>query len=199
MKKVLYDVLSEDEINTLLEEYNSFNSYSDNIMNKAGLGPAVELIDDFMLGFERVGGNYYQHEIPYLPHTDHKEKWENTINVVVPLQTTDPDACLVVFDQKYHKDSVTWCLHYGVINFEVNTGVAGRPYDYKDVEGLTDKDISDEIYEKLSWASRDSWFGLTGDIMPFTPGNLLIFDNKHIHATGVLNGVKTGLSLRYKV
>lgn len=199
MRKILNDVLSEDDINFLLEEYNSFNNYSDNIMNKAGLGPAVKIIDEFMHGFERIGGNYYKHEIPYLPHTDHKEKWGETINVVVPLHTTDPEASLVVFDQKYHKDSVTWCLQHGVINFEVNTGVAGRPYDYKEVEGLTEEPISEELYEKLKWSPKESWFGLTGEIMPFTPGSLLIFNNKYIHATGVLNGTKIGLSLRYKV
>lgn len=197
MIKVLHNALNNNEINSMLEEYNSFKEYISTSMNKAGPGPATYIIDELMYGFTRVGGNYYKHDKPYFPHTDHKEKWGETINVVVPLSSTDPDASLIVFNQKYHKDSVTWCLHHDVMPFEVNTGVAGRPCDY-DVENLTNKPIDDDLYKWLSWAPKDQWFGLTGQRLNFIPGDLLIFDNKYIHATGILKGTKVGLSLRYK-
>jgi hypothetical protein len=208
MKKVLKNVLGSEQIETLLNEFelNKFSATKDNRVTeevdtwaKAMPGPAVEIINDFMYGYKRVGGNYYRHDSPYLPHTDHKEKWGNTINVIAPLHSTDPNAKLIVFDQKWHKDSVTWCLHNGVWYFEYNTGVKGRPYDYKEVEGLTDEPISDELYQYLGWADKKQWFGLTGDAMPFVPGDLLIFDNKYIHTTGKLDGIKIGLSLRYKL
>jgi hypothetical protein len=198
MKKYLYDVLTDDEINSLLNEYNNTDDYISTTMNKASPGSAAFIIDKLMFGYKRVGGNYYKHNKPYLPHTDHREDWGDSINVVVPLHTEDPDAALVVFDQKYHKNSVTWCLNFDLIHFDVNTGIKGRPFDYKDVEGLTNEAIDDKIYEKLSWAPKDQWYGLTGQIMPFIPGNLMIFNNKYIHSTGVLNGTKTGLSLRYQ-
>lgn len=202
MKKYYQNVFTDAEIQSLLDEYNSPAATATNddtpTMKKANPGPAAEIIDKLMDGWERVGGNYYQHAKPYLPHTDHREEWKETVNVVVPLHTTDPNASLVIFDQKYHKDSVTWCLHADVIEFQVNTGVAGKPYDY-DCEGLTNKPINDNLYEYIKWAPKEQWFGLTGNAYSFTPGSAIIFDNKYIHTTGVLQGIKTGISLRYKL
>lgn len=197
MKKNLKNFLVQDDIDTLMEEYESHHDYISTSMMKAPPGPAVSIIDEFV-GMKRIGGNYYKHSKPYFPHTDHRKEWGETINVVVPLYTSDPDAHLVVFDQRWHKDSVTWCLDRQVMHFTVNTGVAGRPCDY-DVEGLTDEPISDELYEHLSWAPKEQWYGLSGTAMPLTPGDILIFDNKYIHATSKLNGTKVGLSLRYQV
>jgi len=199
MIKVLYDVLSEDEINKLLTEYNSADSYNTEAMKKVGPGPAVKIIDDLMYGYKRVGGNYYKHFNPYLPHTDHREEWGSSINVVVPLHTDDPNASLVVFDQCYNKDSVTWCLHFDVQQYQVNTGVQGRPCDYEEVTNLSDQPVSDELYEKLKWTNKEQWFGLTGQALEFKPGNIMIFNNNHIHSTGIFEGTKTGLSLRYKL
>jgi hypothetical protein len=198
MKLYYTDVFTEEEIQNMLDEYNSVDEYNTSGMNKASPGPATKSIDELMDGYERIGGNYYQHKKPYLPHTDHREEWRDTVNVVVPLQTTDPNASLVIFDQKYYRDSVTWCLHMKVKHFSVNTGVAGKPCDY-DCDGLTDEPIDDDLYEYLKWAPKEQWYGLTGDAYSFTPGSAILFDNKHIHATGVLQGVKTGISLRYKV
>ncbi len=198
MIKVLHDVLSKEEVNALRKEYESYTDYYTSFMNIAVPGDAVLVIDELMYGYERVGGNYYKHDHPYLPHTDHRKEWENTINVVVPIHTTDPNASLVVFDQQYHEDSVTWCFDH-LIEFKVNTGIIGRPCDYNQVTNLSNQPISEDLYEKLKWADRDKWFGLTGQALDFKPGNLLIFDNKNIHATGVLNGTKLGLSLRYKI
>ena len=199
MIKVLYDILNEQEIESLLKEYYDADSYNTESMKKVAPGPATKIIDDLIYGYKRVGGNYYQHFNPYLPHTDHREEWGSSINVVVPLHADDPTACLVVFDQCYNKDSVTWCLHFDVQQYQVNTGVLGRPFDYKDVIDLTNQPISDELYEKLKWSDRDQWFGLTGKALEFKPGNILIFDNNHIHTTGIFKGIKTGLSLRYKL
>lgn len=198
MQKFWRNVFTEKEIQTLLDEYNSYDEYNSSTMKKASPGPATHIVDELMYGYTRVSGNYYQHTKPYLPHTDHREEWNETINVVVPLHTTDPNASLVIFDQKYHQDSVTWCLHADVTEFRVNTGVEGRPCDYN-CEGLTRNDIDADLYEYLKWAPKEQWFGLTGEAYPFEPGSVMIFDNKYIHTTGVLNGIKTGLSLRYKL
>ena len=55
--------------------------------------------------------NYYRHFSSYLPHTDFKEEWVESVNVVIPLEikeykgTTPPH--LVVFDQWYEQQHVT--------------------------------------------------------------------------------------------
>ena len=94
MKKYYQNIFTDEEIQSLLDEYNSIDEYDTPTMKKANPGPATKIIDEFMSGWERVGGNYYQHTKPYLPHTDHREKWKETVNVVVPLHTTDPNASL---------------------------------------------------------------------------------------------------------
>lgn len=195
MKQLLTDIITESEIQEMLYEYHGSDVYESSSMNKLKPGPATDFIDDFVTGYKRVGGNYYMHSTPYLPHTDHKKEWNESINVIVPLYVEN-NASLVVFDQRYYHDSVTWCLHNDLIEFKYNTGVLGRPYDY-DIKGKTEKNISDDLYELLDWAPKEQWFGLTGDAFEFIPGNVLIFDNKHIHATSKFEGSKIGLSLRY--
>ena len=57
MKKYLYDVLTDDEINSLLNEYNNTDDYISTTMNKASPGSAAFIIDKLMFGYKRVGGN----------------------------------------------------------------------------------------------------------------------------------------------
>lgn len=183
-------------IEELLDEYHNSETRTES-MKKATPGKATRQVDEYMKGYVRVGGNYYSHSHPYLPHTDHKEKWDHTINVVIPLETTDPNATLVVFDQTWEQDSVTWCMHLPVMEFSTNTGVEGYPAEYN-VNGLTGDEIDDELYENLTWLEKPMLTGLSGKAHKFIPGEPIIFNNKRIHVTGDLDGMKTGLSLRYK-
>ena len=76
MKKYYQNIFTDAEIQSLLDEYNSVDEYDTPTMKKASPGPDTEIIDKLMDGWERVGGNYYQHAKPYLPHTDHREEWK---------------------------------------------------------------------------------------------------------------------------
>jgi hypothetical protein len=116
------------------------------------------------------------------------------------LMYTGEQASLVVFDQIWPHDSVTWCLDYPVLNFSVNTGIKGYPCDYTDVIGLTSNPVDDELYNKhLSIYNSNCFFGLTGRAFLFEPTSVIMFYNKRIHCTSKFVGEKLGLSLRFKV
>jgi hypothetical protein len=148
---------------------------------------------------EYKSGNFYKHSIPYLPHTDYRVDQGNEVNIVIPLQYTGEQASLVVFDQMWERDSVTWCLDGPVIDFTVNTGIGGRPFDYDAVDNLTFEPIKDDFYNKyLSHHKRECFYGLSGEAFKFMPTSMIIFDNRLIHCTSRFKGEKLGLSLRFK-
>jgi hypothetical protein len=172
-------------------------------MNKASPGDSLMTIRSLLettLGkkLEYVTGNFYKHTTSYLPHTDFKTYEQNYLNIVIPLSYSGEQASLVVFDQKWEQDSVTWCMHHPVQHFTYNTGVKGCPYEYP-VSGLTGTGINDELYHfYLSHYPKHCLFGLSGKAYPFEPGSIIVFDNRHIHCTSKMNGEKLGLSLRFK-
>jgi hypothetical protein len=172
-------------------------------MNKASPGDsliAIQSILEVTLGrkLDFVTGNFYKHATPYLPHTDFKTYEQNYLNIVIPLSYSGEQASLVVFDQTWSQDSITWCMHYPVQQFTYNTGVKGCPYEYP-VNGLTKKEINDELYRSyLSHYPKHCLFGLSGKAYPFEPGSIIVFDNRHIHCTSKMNGEKLGISLRFK-
>lgn len=204
LKQFLKHYLSADLIEQLKTDYYTRDSYDTDTMNKASPQLGAELLEPIVqdiIGKEwkYASGNYYKHNRPYLPHTDFRESWEESINVVIPLEfegTMAPN--LVVFDQWYAKDSVTWCLDLPVIHFDINTGVEGRPCDWPEVQGLTQEPIDSVLWFRyLNWRNKDQWFGLTGEAFAFEPTSLIIFNNKLIHATSQFQGTKLGLSLRF--
>lgn len=198
-----FNIISQDTIDQLLDYYNNQDSYDTSIMNKAGPGEFVKVIQPLVediLGrsVEYVIGNFYKHVVPYLPHTDYKTYDENSINVVVPLQYKEKQPSLVIFDQTWDLDSLTWCMHLPVQYFTYNIGVKGCPYEYP-VNHLTNLPIDNSLYKEfLSHYPVDSLFGLSGSAFPFEPKSIIIFDNKKIHCTSKMYGEKIGLSLRFK-
>jgi hypothetical protein len=172
-------------------------------MNKAIPGHSLLSIQEIIentLGrkLEFVTGNFYKHTIPYLPHTDFKTYEQNYLNIVIPLSYSGEQASLVVFDQTWDQDSVTWCMHNPVQYFTYNTGVKGCPCEYP-VNGLTGMEIDDILYQHyLSHYPKHCLFGLSGNAYPFEPGSIIIFDNRHVHCTSKMNGEKLGISLRFK-
>jgi hypothetical protein len=198
-----FDVIDLALIDGCLNDYNSRESYDTPSMNKAGPGASLDLLlptIQKLIGTdtEYRSGNFYKHTDPYLPHTDYKQNQNNNINVVIPLSFTGPQASLIIFDQRWEHDSVTWCLDYPLLNFTVNTGVLGYPCNY-DVVGLTDSDIDEEFHSKyLSKYNRKCFHGMSGKAYPFEIGSIMIFDNRFIHATSTFNGEKTGISLRFE-
>lgn len=198
-----FNVIDSEMISRLVNDYNSRKTYDTNTMNKAGPGDSLAAIQEALENtldrkLEFVTGNFYKHTIPYLPHTDFKTYEQNYLNVVIPLSYSGDQASLVVFDQIWEQDSVTWCMHHPVQHFTYNTGVKGCPHEYP-VKGLTGIDIEDMLFKNyLSHYPKNCLFGLSGQAYPFEPGSVIVFDNRHIHCTSKMDGEKLGISLRFK-
>ena len=199
-----FNVIDKSMIKRCIDDYYSNSTFETDTMNKADtknvLGLLTPMIEN-MLGkkLTYTAGNYYRHNKPYLPHTDYKTYENNTLNVVIPLSYTNNQPSLVIFDQKWELDSVTWCMHLPVQYFRANIGVKGCPAEYP-VVGLTDKEIDNELYVKyLNHYPKELLRGLSGTVFPFEVGSMIVFDNRYIHCTSILDGEKLGISLRFKV
>ena len=171
-------------------------------MNKTDPGTSLTVLHTICekaLGrkLKYITGNFYKHTQPYLPHTDYKTYLDNTINIVIPLSYSNTCPSLIVFDQVWQQDSVTWCMDHDIQFFEFNTGVKGYPCEYP-VENLTGKDIANDLYQYINHYSRASLFSLSGSKYDFEPRSIIAFDNKRIHCTSNFAGEKLGISLRFK-
>lgn len=213
--KQVHNVIDRGLVDQLLSEYRSGTFVENNHMNKVLpreetvnlVAEIVEPIINRKLSRGYHGGNFYKHVWSYDLHTDYKTWINNTLNVVIPLEFVEPQASLVIFDQVWELDSVTWSMNRPVPYLTFNTGVKGCPYEYP-VKNLTGQDIAEEFHRThLSRFPKECCFGLSGEAYLFQPGSMIIFDNRRIHCTSNLEntpspwkiGQKTGLSLRYKV
>lgn len=146
-------------------------------------------------------GNYYEHEKPYLPHTDWNFQVDNNINVVIPLRYSGELPYFIIFDQIWPNNSCSWMMDQ-IPPRQLGTthlGVKGWPGEYP-ILFKTGKDINEELYSKhLTRFKKYTLENLSGKAYPFKPGNIMIFDNRRVHATGDAGWKKLGLSLRFKV
>lgn len=194
--------IDSDVITRCLQEYNSHSVYDTTSMNKSPPGKVLdELTEICSMAYGKhlfyKSGNFYKHTDPYLPHTDYKTFQDNSINVVIPLEYVGTKPYLVIFDQEWPLDSITWCMHHPVQYFTTNIGVKGCPHEYP-VSNLTGKEIDNDLYKNyLSHYPSRTLFGLSGNAYPFEPGSIILFDNKRIHCTSSFSGIKTGISLRF--
>jgi len=196
-----------DVIEELKNIYYTANSYDTAVMKKTSadrddvydLLKTVECID-----IDRIQVSlYYNHETPYLPHSDHRNGVNE--NFVIPLETVNEDReldgihpSLIIFDQWWPHESNTWVFNTNAV-FEFNKELKGRPCDY-DIIDKTDADIDDDLYnEYLNYFPKKYWRGLTGKPYLLQPGNVLMFDSRLIHATGAMKCKrKLGITIRYK-
>ncbi len=203
MKRQLLNTVDQDTLSYCIDDYFSRRQYETTSMSKAAPGSSLSTLVDIVHrcispDLEYKSGNFYKHSHPYLPHTDYRAAQDNTINVVFPLSYTGQQASLVVFDQLWYADSVTWCLSGPVHEFSINTGVPGNPCDYG-VVGLTDHPVDELFYKKyLTNHPAECFFGMSGHAFPFEPGSMIIFDNRMVHCTSAFTGVKLGISLRFR-
>ena len=203
MKLYFERVVSDYLIQECLTFYKTRSEYDTELMKMCNPGhfvPVFTALAEHLMGkkLTYLAGNFYCHSMPYLPHTDYRVSYAKSLNLVIPLELNADSAGLVVFDQQYKKDSVTWCLDRPLIEFKLNTGIQGRPFDTPGVSNLTYVDICDSFYSKhLSHYSKFNYFGLSGSYFDFLPGNIMIFDNTYIHCTSNFLGEKTGLTLRF--
>jgi len=197
--------IPQEIVDLVVKDYESRNNYETSTMNKTHPGDSLFLVLPYCQKFfdnelKFKAGNFYKHTIPYFPHTDFRINLESELNVVIPLQYTGEQASLVIFDQAWMNDSVTWCLNHDLIYFSVNTGVKGKPSDYPDVQFQTSEPIDEHFYFKyLTHEDRDLYFGMSGVAFPFQPTSIMAFDNRLIHCTSKFKGEKLGLSLRFSL
>lgn len=198
-----FNAIDSSIISLCIEEYNRKESYETSTMNKADPKDIVELVQQSLENvlekrLTYISGNYYKHTLPYLLHTDYKTYENNTLNIVIPLSYTGSQPSLVIFDQRWEQDSVTWCMQYPVQYFDYNIGVKGCPADYP-VKGLTKAEIDNDLYNNyLTHYPKNLLRGLTGKPYPFEVGSIIVFDNRFIHCTSKLYGEKLGITLRFK-
>ena len=201
-KRNFEGVVPKGMLDSLILDYNSREEYDTDSMKKASPQQSGKIMEPLIQNYigkewKLKSGNFYKHEKPYLPHTDFRKEYVESVNVVIPLQYDGTQPRFIVFDQWYPEDSVTWCLDVPVIDFSINTGVAGRPCDWPGVKGLTGKPIDDLFYKLYLWRSKEQCNGLSGSAYKFQPGNMIIHNNQLIHCTSKFNGSKLGLTLRF--
>jgi len=210
--QVRKNVISQTFIKKLISAYNSSppdDSGMKKVIHNLVEDPSFLSIIKKCIGTTPVlnAYNFYQTDAEnlYWPHTDYHESHSSEtsnpadINVNVPLRYEgDTIPHLVIFNQRYLKSSVTWCLDEEVYPFQYNTGVSGRPYDY-DITNKTDKPIDEEFYkEHLSDHGRKyNFFGLSGRAYPLEPGSFIAFDNRRIHCTSNKAGPKLGINITF--
>jgi|688.fasta_scaffold01693_14 hypothetical protein len=201
--KQIFEIIDSALVQNLIDYYNEIGTYDTVSMNKAPPGKALDIVRTILeeqIGkkLDYVQGNFYKHNQPYFPHTDYKTYQNGKINVVIPLSFSSELPHLIIFDQIWELDSVTWCMHHPVKNFKVNIGVKGSPYEYP-VTGLTGEPIDKELHKNfLSQYPFQTLFGLSGNAYPFSSGSVIIFDSRRIHCTAKMTGEKLGLTLRFK-
>lgn len=146
-----------------------------------------------------VSGNYYKHSLPYLPHTDYKKHLDNKLNMVIPLEITGEEASLLIFDQMWLEDSVTWDMGFDrIVELKTNTYTKGSPIEY-DITNKTGKPFDIDTHSKyVKYYKIEDLYGLTCSAYDFVPGKAMLFDNRRLHCTSHFQGKKLGLSLRFK-
>jgi len=170
--------------------------------NAIGIIPEItDLVQKITgLKIKYKSGNYYEHTIPYLPHTDYNHFYDNSINVVIPIRFSGDKPYFIIFDQIWPNNSCCWMMNQSdPVDFSrTMLGVKGWPGEYP-ILNKTNKDIDDELYKHLKRFPKYTLTNMSGKAYPFDPGNIMIFDNRKIHATGGGNWKKLGISLRFKM
>lgn len=200
-----FDVLPKEIVDKCISYYDSIGSYRSETMQKASPGESLEWVmpflkEHFPIG-KFLGGNYYKHSVAYLPHTDHQLEWgASSVNIVLPLWYTGTPASLIVFDQWWDGNPVTWTMIHkprpGVISSSTNGQLQGLPGNY-DIHNKTGEEMEHHFWAQHLQYPKECYKELSGDAFPFTPGSAIMFDNTKIHCTSKFIGTKLGLSLRF--
>jgi hypothetical protein len=148
-----------------------------------------------------VGDNFYRHAISYFPHCDAIEDsaW---MNIVIPLrlENTISQQKFIVFDQTWQGQNATWVGNLKLEgDFYSNKKISERPCDSELLEYKTNMELPLDIWQHIDnkYFNRDYFYSMSGTAYNWAPGNVIVFDSQHIHATGRMQcKFKTGLSIR---
>lgn len=215
--KIIEDCITQDTIKQIVNYFfnNSHMHRHTNGMIKIdspwNLEPIKDLLKPLLsevisIALDSIGDNIYKHNHPYFPHVDLHGSYP-CFNVLIPLKlSNETDQRFVIFDQ-YVNDTTqgrTWLGDFTLPNSSEFESNKSRKFFIGDpiVEGLGTKHIDHDFYKRYlehPLRSKNLFRGLTGVAIPYKPGNMIIFDSKHIHCTGKMTcEYKMGLSLRFK-
>ena len=155
------------------------------------------ITDDYTI----VGDNFYKHSSSYFPHCDAIESnaW---LNIVIPIRLTGAFAPqkFIVFDQTWTGKNITWLGNYELTgDFHSNKKTNDRPCDGEFFAGATGLELPDDVWNHMEhrYFDRNYFHSMSGTAYTWAPGNAIVFDSQHIHATGRMQSFsKLGLSVR---
>lgn len=213
MHRIIEQSVTDAELNYFINYYNTHDHYTTHGMEKLSVLNGDDNFLNYIVHFVKeklniddftvVGDNFYRHSQSYFPHCDAIEDnaW---YNIVVPLIRYNPtkfDQKFVVFDQIWQGANATWIGSLEMQNdFASNKKILARPCDSEFMSNCTDQQLPKNLWQHLDAnvnLSQEYLFGLTGMAYNWRPGDLIVFDSHHIHATGNMQSAsKLGLSIR---
>jgi hypothetical protein len=215
----LKNILSADELKYFIDYYDSHEHYVTKGMEKLAIpfddADFMAVIHDLIknkLGitanYTIVGDNYYKHDKSYFPHCDatNERAW---LNIVIPLVQYNVFGSqkFVVFDQLWLGPNVTWMgpkinkiIDTNITeDFASNKKINQRPTDSEFLQNDTAHALPQVLWQQFddNEFGRDYLHGLDGIAYNWIPGDIIVFDSQHIHATGKMQcKSKLGLSIR---
>ena len=208
----LNNILSKEELEYFIDYYDSHDHYLTRGMEKLlipfGDTEFIAIIDNIIqtkIGvsdqYKIIGDNFYKHEFSYFPHCDatNKKAW---LNIVIPLKQYDQfgDQKFIVFDQTWIGENMTWVGNANIgLDFRSNKKTDQRPIDGEFLTNSTNTKLPDEIWQQMdhTYFDQDYFYSMSGTSYDWIPGDIVIFDSQHIHATGKMQSKKKlGLSIR---
>lgn len=212
-KALLKNILTQEELEYLINYfYYSKNSY----VIKNGMKKLPILFNDFQLisflnkiieeklnikNYKLLGDNFYEHSLSYFPHCDANQT-NSWLNIVIPLKLfdlTELEQKFIIFDQQYTSPA-TWIGSLEIENdFDSNKKNNKRICDTDNVLNLTNDTVPSDLWNEIdtTWLSKDYLFGISGTVFRWSPGDVIVFDSRYIHATGKMHvSKKLGLSVR---
>lgn len=211
MHKIIENFVDKKLNEYLLGIFNREIHYNTRTMEKASLpmqdAEFVDCINEIISSvtgakdYLIVGDNFYRHAISYFPHCDAIEDsaW---MNIVIPLRLENSrgQQKFIVFDQTWQGQNATWVGNLKLEgDFYSNKKISQRPCDSDLLQQRTNADLPMDIWQHMDskYFNRDYFYSMSGRAYDWTPGNIIVFDSQHIHATGQMQcEFKTGLSIR---
>ena len=151
------------------------------------------------------GNNFFLNNVAYGVHTDYYNT--ETVSVLIPLMTKNDDQTIIIFDQ--WMDDEPDPPHTG-FSFRLNNTsrlrsnavLNGKIRDFP-VMNLTNNNIPDILYVHLPKRVKDCsnlLHGLSGNIIRWKPGNVIVFNSRRLHVTGRTDGkTRLALSLTFRI
>lgn len=204
--------MSAEDLQYFIDYYNSHEHYVTKGMEKLSIpyddSDFMTRVNDLIknkLGvtadYTIVGDNYYKHDRSYFPHCDatNERAW---LNIVIPLMqySVFGPQKFVVFDQLWLGANTTWMGKVSIPgDFASNKKTNQRPWDSQFLQHGTDCSLPEVLWQQFDSNNfdRDYFHGLDGVAYDWIPGDIIVFDSQHIHATGKMQSKsKLGLSVR---